>query len=277
MSIVSEIRGMLAMVKSRPHQHDDLAAVEAAEAALTRANHERTTALASMVALRERRIELLMSDAADSVVAATETGMSKIERNLERLELLEPELAASLRAARTTVRQRRWAETVAAWNLQVAKFCGEFRAANTEFHELIAIIARAESEGFGPEARLLFEQPPRMIGADDMIDQFQRTQENRADAAARPLPAAKIAPVAAPVVEPVAAARIPAAKPRIKPAPKAEEPGDARVVVVRGGFETPDGISHATGAEIWMPRDIATKAVLRGSVEFVSVSERIEV
>jgi hypothetical protein len=298
MGLLDEIRSLIARpTRSRRATHDDAAAVQSAETALQRLSAERANVTTALRDLHQRRRALLLQDGTDTEIAAIEAELDTLNRTLERLELLEPELMTGLQDARGAQRRGHLRRLVKASGDPIRRMAAGIRATQQAKDEVVRLREEADRLGLGNDFRHVIDYPPWAFGdLAALFDAYEATMERRAEAFFR----APATPVAAqPVPRPVAVAPSPAAvassptparnapsvasahspvqpaeppvRPSLRPAktPAVRKEGEVAVVVIRTGFEGPDGRQYDSGETAFMSPEAADDAMRRGAVDLL--------
>lgn len=240
------------------------------------------------------RIKGLMSDD-DKAVDTADREIERAHRQIERADLALPELRSRL----DTLNVKDTTEAAKAFIAEGRKLAAEVEAAVVALLEVNAragsLYGRARDElgdwdaiayglnlisypgmvnGMGLEAwrnaQGIHAAAPRDYAPRKAPESHHagQTFDYGANLPSRPKPAPQASPkpIAKPSAPPAAAK--PAPKPKARPLPKASPDGKVRVVVVRPGFEAPDGEAHGIGAVLDLPEAQAHEAVRRGAVDF---------
>ena len=269
--------------------------------ALTELEQARAGTLAEIEQLNQNRRQALLDDESDAVLDKIERALDRANIRLEKINVAEGPLRDQLAVANATERTRRWNVHLAAYRGAAAEFLSAARNVAARHDDIVAAMNEARREGFEREVASFMPPTPNVGGgalcATELLDNFERALNPVArSAGVAPVVGVRHyfgrdgynafdTPPAAPPrpprpslqhavsIDPLrgqefssSAGRVHAPKLPNDDAPLA--PDEARVVVLRGGFEAPDGQSHV-GRRVRLNKDAALQAARSGVVEIL--------
>jgi hypothetical protein len=270
MGLVMNLLSAVAGKKAVPLTIADL------EVALERLAAERVAAREAVAQAMRERESLLLTDEDGKRIARAESEAARHRLTIERLDKLEPLLAAEFTSLRAEARRGAWNDLRTKYDAAAVAFAAAYRTALESLEALARIRGEAQEGGFAAEATA-FAVAPNMLVAG-LIDRFEAELERQRDAgrpkpapAPRPVappPKAALAPVAsAPKPKAAAVAPAPAPKPVFKPS--ADPEGNTRLVILRPGIELDGGARPRLGETVALPLDQASEIVRAGAAEFL--------
>ena len=269
--------------------------------ALTELAQARTATLNEIEELNQKRQEALLDDESDAVLDKIERSLDRATVRLEKINVAEGPLRDQLAMANAAERARRWNVHLAAYRGAAAEFLSAARNVAARHDDIVAAMNEARREGFEREVASFMPVTPNVGGnalcSPDLLDAFERALS----------PAAR-APGTAPVVgvrhyfgrdgynvfgaPPAASPKPPtpslqhgisidplrgqelssnAGRPHAVKLPNDDgplAPDEARVVVLRAGFEAADGQSQV-GRRVRLNKNAALQAARSGVVEIL--------
>lgn len=284
------LKGLTAGSKS--DDADELAA------AIARLLAEKSAAETQMVAIAERRTNLLLEDD-DTALDKDERASEKAYRTIEKVDLALSDLRARLAAAKSVARRARWSEIKARFDASLDEFAATYRLALEAYENLAQVRHEAQGSGFAEEARGLIAVPHFLTR--DLLHQFESESARYRAAAVRQIKLtprevdhpvgyfdpvkqafpAKAAPKAAPAGatpkakpahERIAKGKPAPVAPPVEPkpfkAPKPDEDGNVKITVIRAGLEIPGRARPRGGETIALPAAEAMRVVRSGAADF---------
>ena len=269
--------------------------------ALTELEQVRAGTLAEIEELNQNRRQALLDDESDSFLDKIERSLDRANIRLEKINMAEGPLRDQLVVASAAERARRWGTHLAAYRAAAAEFLSAARNVAARHDDIVAAMNEARREGFEREVASFMPATPNVGGgalcATELLDNFERALNpvSRSPGAAPiigvrhyvgrdgynnfgTLPAAPPKPTRSslqhPVsIDPITAREISSSAGHIHAAklPNDDSPlgvDELRVVVLRGGFEAPDGQSQV-GRRVRLKKDAALQAARNGVVEIL--------
>ena len=270
-------------------------------AALAELEGARTATLNEIEELNQNRRQALLDDESDAVLDKIERSLDRANIRLEKINLAEGPLRDQLGVANATERARRWNVHLATYRGAASEFLTVAREVTVRHDAVIAAMNAARLEGFEREMATSMPATPNVGGGalcvPELIDSFEHALNPVARSpgmapsigirhyAGRDgynnfgsLPAAPPRPPSPSLqhgisIDPMTAREISSSAGRMH-APKLPNDDaplgvdEARVVVLRGGFEAPDGQSQV-GRRVRLNKDAALQAARSGVVEIL--------
>ena len=270
-------------------------------AALTELEGARTATLNEIEELNQKRQEALLDDESDSVLDKIERSLDRANIRLEKINVADGPLRDQLAVASAAERARRWNVHLGAYRGAAAEFLTVAREVTARHDAVIGAMNAARRDGFEREMAAHMPATPNVGGgvlcSAELLDNFERALNpaSRAPGAAPvpgvrhyvgrdgynnfgTLPAAPQKPTRSSLQHPVSLDPMTASElssnagrghaPKL---PNDDAPlgvDEARVVVLRGGFEAPDGQSQV-GRRVRLNKDAALQAARSGVVEIL--------
>ena len=269
--------------------------------ALTELEQARAGTLAEIKALNQQRQQALLDDESDAVLDKIERLLDRANIRLEKINLAEGPLRDQLAVANATERARRWNVHLAAYRGAASEFLTVAREVTVRHDAVIAAMNAARREGFEREMATSMPSTPNVGGgalcSAELIDRFERALNSGSRSpgmapmigvrhyAGRDGYNAFGSPLTAPLrppspslqhaisLDPMTASEISsnAGRTHASKLPNDDAPlgvDELRVVVLRGGFEAPDGQSQV-GRRVRLGKDAALQAARSGVVDII--------
>ena len=270
-------------------------------AALTELEQARAATQGEIEVLNQKRQQALLDDATDEALDKIERSLDRATVRLEKINVAEGPLRDQLAMANTAERARRWGTHLAAYRAAAAEFLSAARNVAERHADVIAAMNAARREGFEREIAANMPATPNVGGkalcSPDLLNAFERalSPASRAPGTAPVVgvrhyvgrdgynafgtsPAAPPKPPTPSLqhgisIDPLTAREFSSSAGRVR-APKLPNDDaplgadEARVVVLRGGFEAPDGQSQV-GRRVRLKKDAALQAARSGVVDII--------
>lgn len=249
------------------------------EAKIGELDRDETAARAELQAIDGRRREFLFAND-DIALDADQVAAEKARRVIEKAALVRPNLLAALSDARVkarneAIRKLRREQSEVIVNLRTAMLAAvEANEMAVKFHERIRATLGEQTAAveFPPVAYSLLSR--QMLEPwQAHIDQFDGSSRSRPVAPdtsslpslTAPKPKAINLDHAA-----VGGSQRTKRSPR-KPLPETTPPGHIRCIVLRNGYQAPDGEGLLTGDQVDLPNSVAETAMKNGAVDHISM------
>ena len=270
-------------------------------AALAELEGARTATLNEIEELNQNRHQALLDDESDAVLDRIERSIDRANISLEKINVAEGPLRDQFAVASAAERARRWGTHLAAYRAAAAEFLTAAREVTARHDAVIAAMNAARREGFEREMATSMPPTPNVGGgalcSTELLDNFERALNpaSCSPGTAPPigirhyagrdgynnfgsLPAAPPKPTRSSLqhpisIDPLTAREISSNAGRTHAAklPNDDSPlgvDELRVVVLRGGFEAPDGQSQA-GRRVRLNKNVALQAARGGVVDII--------
>ena len=270
-------------------------------AALAELEGARTATLNEIEELNQNRHQALLDDESDAVLDRIERSIDRANISLEKINVAEGPLRDQFAVASAAERARRWGTHLAAYRAAAAEFLTAAREVTARHDAVIGARNAARREGFEREMAAHMPATPNVGGgalcSAELIDRFERALNpvSRSPGMAPSIGVrhyagrdgynAFSAPSTTPPrppspslqhgisIDPMTAREISSNAGRAHAAklPNDDAPlavDELRVVVLRGGFEAPDGQSQV-GRRVRLNKDASLQAARNGVVEIL--------
>jgi hypothetical protein len=273
-------------------------------AALLQLGRERDETRSEIVALKQRKHQLLLDDGSDADLDKIERLIDRAETRLEKIAIAEPVMRERISAAKIVARQRRWRELHDAYLVAAADFLASARTCAARHEALNSIVAQAQSGGFESEVAARMAKTPNVGGAallaGDLLDTFERALVAATSKPSRSTPdlyaahrgnvgknhrnpigiSVPVAPSPKPSLQRTVAGHTTLTVSPLDPAGKNHAdrldddlsvlgPGEVRAMVIRSGYCALDGGQSHSGRKVRVLKEHALIAAKNGAIEIL--------